>query len=51
MAPLRDIAMLLTINDILLIPTWIPTKANYLADNLSRLRIKKVADIYSQLRR
>ena len=50
MAPLRDIAMLLAKNDILLTPTWIPTKANQLADDLSRFRMEKVANAYPQLR-
>ena len=50
MAPLRDIAMLLARNDIYLIPVWIPTRANQLADNLSRFRYRKIADEYPQLR-
>ena len=50
MAPLRDIAMLLVKNDIHLVPTWIPTRANELADDLSRLRYQKIADTYPQLR-
>ena len=50
MAPLRDIAMLLARNDIHLIPTWIPTKANQLADDLSRFRYRKIADENPQLR-
>ena len=50
MAPLRDIAMLLVKNDIYLVPTWIPTKANELADDLSRLRYRKVADAHPQLK-
>ena len=45
MAPLRDIAMLLAINDILLIPT----KANQLADDLFRFKYRKIADDYPQL--
>ena len=50
MAPLRDIAMLLVRNDIQLVPTWIPTKANALADDLSRLRYRRIAGTYPQLR-
>lgn len=50
MAPLRDIAMLLAKYDIMLTPTWIPTKANELADDLSRFRYRKIADKYPQLR-
>ena len=50
MAPLRDIAMLLAKNDIHLVPIWIPTKANQLADDLSRFRYRKIADTYPQLR-
>jgi hypothetical protein len=50
MAPLRDIAMLTAVHDIIMVPTWIPTKANVLADNLSRFRFKKIADAYPQLR-
>ena len=50
MAPLRDIAMLLARNDIHLVPTWIPTKANQLADDLSRFRYRKIADENPQLR-
>lgn len=50
MAPLRDIAMLAAKHDILLVPTWIPTKANSLADDLSRFRYQKIADQYPQLR-
>ena len=50
MAPLRDIAMLLVRNDIHLVPTWIPTKANQLADDLSRFRYRKIADENPQLR-
>ena len=50
MAPLRDIAMLLAIYDIHLVPIWIPTKANQLADNLSRFRYRKIADENPQLR-
>ena len=46
MAPLRDIAMLLVKNDIHLVPIWIPTRANQLADDLSRFRYRKIADAY-----
>ncbi len=47
--PLRYIAMLAAKNDIILVPTWIPTKANQLADDLSRFRYRKIADIFPQL--
>lgn len=50
MAPLRDIAMLVTKYNIYLVLTWISTKANQLADDLSRFKFKKVADAYPQLR-
>ena len=50
MAPLRDIVMLLAKNDIHLVPIWIPTKANQLADDLSRFRYRKIADEHPQLR-
>ena len=50
MAPLHDIAMLLARNDIHLVPIWIPTKANQLADDLSRFRYRKIADEHPQLR-
>ena len=35
--------------NILLIPIWIPTRANQLANNLSRFRYRKIADMYPQL--
>ena len=44
MAPLRDFAMFVARHDIHLVPTWIPTKANQLADDLSRFKFKKVTD-------
>ena len=50
MAPLRDIALLLARNDIHLVPIWIPTKANQLADDLSRFRYRKIADAHPQLK-
>lgn len=50
MAPLRDIMLLAAIHDVILVPTWIPTEANVLADDLSRFRFKKIADTYPQLR-
>ena len=49
MTPLRKIAMLVASHDILLIPTWIPTIANQLADDLSRFRYRKIADKFPQL--
>ena len=50
MAPLRSIAMLLASQDIHLVPIWIPTKANLLADDLSRFRFRKIANSNPQLR-
>ena len=50
MIPLRDIAMIVAKHDIYLEPIWIPTKANQLADELSRFQYKKIADRYLQLR-
>ena len=50
MTPLRDIVMLLVKNDVHLVPIWIPTKANELADDLLRLRYRKIADTHLQLR-
>ena len=47
--PLRQIATIMAEYDILLVPTWIPTRANQLADDLSRFRYRKIADIYPQL--
>ena len=49
MAPLRDIAMLMARYDIHLVPKWIPTGVNQLADDLSRFRYRKIADRYPQL--
>lgn len=50
MGPLRQIATTMAKYDILLVPTWIPTHANQLADDLSRFRYRKIADKYPQLR-
>ena len=50
MALLRDIAMLLASYDIYLVPIWIPTKANLLADDLSRFKFWKIANSNPQLR-
>ena len=50
MGPLRQIATTIAEYDILLIPTWIATHANQLADDLSRSRYRKIADKYPQLR-
>ena len=44
MGPLRQIAMTMAEYDILLVPTWIPTYANQLADDLSRFRYRKIAN-------
>lgn len=49
MTPLRDIAMLLATNDVVMSAVWIPTKANELADDLSRFRYEKVANSFPQL--
>ena len=49
MGPLRQIATTMAEYDILLVPTWIPTHANQLADDLSRFRYRKIADMYPQL--
>ena len=50
MGPLRQIATTIAECDILLCPTWIPTHANQLADDLSRFRYRKITNIYPQLR-
>lgn len=50
MGPLRQIATTMTEYDILLVPTWIPTHANQLANDLSRFRYRKIADTHPQLR-
>lgn len=50
MGPLRDIAMLLATHNVHLVPIWIPIKANFLADNLSRFKYRKIADANPQLR-
>ena len=42
--------MLLVKNDIHLVPIWILTKANELADDLSRFRYRKIADQHPQLK-
>ena len=44
-APLRDILLLAAAMDITLHSSWIPTKANTLADALSRFEYKLIADI------
>ena len=49
MAPLRDIAILLSSYNIHLMPIWIPIKVNLLADNLSRFRFRKIANLNPQL--
>ena len=50
MGPLRDIAMLLATYNIHLVPIWILTKANFLADDLSRFKYRKIANANPQLR-
>ena len=47
MGPLRQIATTMAKYDMLLVPIWIPTYVNQLADDLSRFRYRKIADIYS----
>jgi len=49
MAPLRDIAMLLALNDILIEAIWIDSKSNDLADLLSRGKYETIANKYPQL--
>lgn len=49
MAPLRDICMLLAQHDIVIDVIWIPTKANALADMLSRGLYARIANTYPQL--
>ena len=46
MGPLRQIATILAESNILLVPTWIPTKANQLANDLSRFRYRKITNMY-----
>ena len=50
MGPLRQIATTIAEYDIRLVPIWIPTHANQLADDLSRFRYRKIANMYPQLR-
>ena len=50
MAPLRQIAVLLAAHDITHQVKWIDSKANSLADMLSRFQFGKIANIYPQLR-
>ena len=49
MAPLRDIVLILASDDILLQPRWLPTKENCLADDLSRRRLQRIANMFPQL--
>jgi hypothetical protein len=49
MGPLRDIAMLLALNDILIESIWIDSKSNDLADLLSRGKYEAIANKYPQL--
>ena len=46
MGPLRQIATTMAEYDILLVSIWIPTYANQLADDLSRFRYRKIANMY-----
>ena len=50
MGPLRQIATTIAEYNILLVPTWIPTHANQLTNDLSRFRYRKIANRYPQLR-
>lgn len=49
MDPLRDIAMLLALNDTQIKALWIDSKSNDLADLLSRGKYEAIADKYPQL--
>lgn len=49
MHALRAIAMLAAVNDVEIESRWISTKHNFLADLLSRGRLQKIADKYSNL--
>jgi Reverse transcriptase (RNA-dependent DNA polymerase) len=49
MSPLRQLAVLFAVHDIMVIPIWIPTEANELADLLSRFLFEKAAKLYPQL--
>lgn len=49
MAPLREICLQLARLDIAIKVHWIPTKANALADQLSRFQFGKIADVFPQL--
>ena len=49
MHPLRAIAMLAAINDIQISSRWIPTKANHLADLLSRGKLTTIANKFPHL--
>jgi hypothetical protein len=49
MALLRDIAMLLALEDVLIEAIWIDSKSNDLADLLSRGKYETIADRYPQL--
>lgn len=49
MSPLRQLTLLFAMHDIIVSAIWIPTRANELADLLSRFRFGKVADLYPQL--
>ena len=49
MAPLRDIVLLLALNNVFLQIIWIPTAENSLADALSRRQFAYIADRFPQL--
>ena len=49
MSPLRQLTLLFAVHDIAVVPIWIPTKANELADLLSRFLFEKAAKLYPQL--
>jgi hypothetical protein len=48
-SPLRELALLLAAHDIIVVPIWISSEENTLADLLSRFRFKKIAELYPQL--
>ena len=49
MIPMRSIAMLMGLHNIIISPIWIPSKENALADMLSHSLWEKIADVYPQL--
>ena len=51
MPPIHDVVMLITLYDIELEVIWLKSKANHLADLLSRGKYAQIADEYPQLAR